>query len=325
MSESMLKRVLSAIRGKLVEEPELAPKEKEGYLSKAEQAAILESFAKQDALFERFEKDEIGVEEMERGLRRIEIERKADMAKADLGEEEAKSTVKTSASTKAMITKAISEAIAAAEEPPKKSKPRRFKFDGRIAWAWEVENSVANTEDLNALLTANKKAAEQGQAMAEEQFERMAKYATEETFKRHMDEDGADVILPNIPYSPYTDEGAAFMVSLAYAWRSMAEEWNMIETQRQKERKDKEAKERADELSEYLRTSVDEMIKTELARKEAMKDKSDELDARAFVNLMAKPTDFAKIFDATITPEESSGVSKIAAGLSMGQLPKSKF
>lgn len=323
MSESMLKRVLSAIRGKLVEEPAPA----EGHLSKAEQTAILESFAKQDALMERFENEEISVDEVERELRRIEIQRMADQAKADLGEEEAKSTVKLSASTKAIITKAISEALPTIEEPPKKSKPkpRRFKFDGRIAWAWEIENSVANMDDLNALLVANKKASEEGQAMAEDQFERMAKFSTDETFKQHMDEDGADVLLPNIPYSPYTDEGAAFMVSLAYAWRSMAEEWNMVELQRQKEQKDKEAKERADELSEYLRTSVDEMIKTELARKEAMKDRNDELDARAFERLTVKPTDFAKIFDTSIASEESFGVSKIAAGLRMGQLPKSKF
>lgn len=309
MSESIFKRALAAIKGKLAVEPELVPEEKPA-LSEIAKKAILDSFDKQDELMKRFENGEVSVEEVERGLRRIEIERMAEQSRT-----ESTSTVKLSPSTKAVITRVLAETIpSVAEEPPKRTKSRRFKFDGRIAWAWEVENSVTNMDDLNALLVANKKASEDGQAMAESVFEMMARNSTDETFKKHMDEDGADVPLPSIPYSPYTDEGAAFMVSLAYAWRSMAEEWNMVESQRQKELKDIEAQKRANELSEYLTTSVDAMIKQELERKE--RDRNDKLDALAGLKLPQR---------IMIPSHEGSGVSKIAAGISMGQLPKSKF
>lgn len=310
MSESILKRALSAITGLSKRNPE--PEEKKGHFSEEVKAVILETFEKQDALMKRFDDGEIDSEEADRELRRLERERLRRQIDAEL-----RSSMVT------VVSKAVEEypASSAPESAPRE-KLRRFKFDGRLAWAWEVENSVPDAAALNELLEQNKGAAEEGQKLAEHLFHMKAIKAERQDFKEHIDEDGADILLPNLPYSPYTDEGAAFMVSMVYAWRGMAEEWNVQEEQRYKELRDKQAKEKADELSKYLASSVDAMIKHELERKS-----DDALDAKTF-NLSTsgiKATDFAKLFGTPVVSEERTGLSKIAAGIAAGDLKKSKF
>lgn len=202
--------------------------------------------------------------------------------------------------TKEIDAKEISAAIAeimTREEPPAEPKKKIFKHDGRMSLAWEVENSADNDE-INYLLANHKQPVELGRYLAENLFKSVARRAaTGEAKDSYIDEEGTNLLLPHVPYSPYTDEGAAFFISLAYSWRGMAEQWNA------QERNAKMAK--GDDIfdsSTYItmKPSVDMRIK--------------------------RPEDFAAIFGTPITSEsETSGISKIAACISMGQLKKSKF
>lgn len=301
MSESILKRALSAITGLSKRSPE--PEEKKGHFSEEVKAVILETFEKQDALMKRFDDGEIDSEEADRELRRLERERLRRQIDAEL-----RSSMAT------VISKAVEEypASSAPESPPRE-KLRRFKFDGRLAWAWEVENSVADAAALNELLEQNKGAAEEGQKLAECLFSFKAAKAQGDQFREHIDEDGADILLPNVPYSPYTDEGAAFMVSLVYAWRGMAEEWNMLEME---ERKSARAKQMEEE-----RLHLDKMME-ERTRDILAKMAEKERDGDSAIDAMG----FAKIFETKVVSlPEPTGLDKIAAGIAAGQLRKSKF
>ena len=64
-----------------------------------------------------------------------------------------------------------------------------------------------------------------------------------------------------------------------------------------------------------------------MAKGDDIFDSSTYITMKPSVDMRVKrPEDFAAIFGTPITPEsESSGISKIAAGISMGQLKKSKF
>lgn len=300
MSESILKRALSAITGLSKRNPE--PEEKKGHFSEEVKAVILETFEKQDMLMKKFEDGEIDSQTMEKQLHLLERDRLRRQIDAEL-----RSSMAT------VISKAVEEypASSAPESPPRE-KLRRFKFDGRLAWAWEVENSVAGVGALNELLEQNKAPAEEGQKLAEHLFSIKAIKAKGKEFREHIDEDGADILLPNVPYSPYTDEGAAFMVSLVYAWRGMAEEWNMLE---QEERKSARAKQMEEERF-HLEKAMEERTKDILA-KMAEKEKGDSaIDAMGF----------AKIFETKVVSlPEPTGLSKIAAGIAAGELKKSKF
>lgn len=300
MSESILKRALSAITGLSKRNPE--PEEKKGHFSEEVKAVILETFEKQDMLMKKFEDGEIDSQTMEKQLHLLERDRLRRQIDAEL-----RSSMAT------VISKAVEEypASSAPESPPRE-KLRRFKFDGRLAWAWEVENSVAGVGALNELLEQNKAPTEEGQKLAEHLFSIKAIKAKGKEFREHIDEDGADILLPNVPYSPYTDEGAAFMVSLVYAWRGMAEEWNMLE---QEERKSARAKQMEEERF-HLEKAMEERTKDILA-KMAEKEKGDSaIDAMGF----------AKIFETKVVSlPEPTGLSKIAAGIAAGELKKSKF
>lgn len=301
MSESILKRALSAITGLSKRSPE--PEEKKGHFSEEVKAVILETFEKQDALMKRFDDGEIDSEEADRELRRLERERLRRQIDAEL-----RSSMAT------VISKAVEEypASSAPESPPRE-KLRRFKFDGRLAWAWEVENSVADAAALNELLEQNKGAAEEGQKLAECLFSFKAAKAQGDQFREHIDEDGADILLPNVPYSPYTDEGAAFMVSLVYAWRGMAEEWNMLEMEERKSARAKQMEEERLHLDKMMEERTRDIL-AKMAEKE--RDGDSAIDARGF----------AKIFETKVVSlPEPPGLAKIAAGIAAGELKKSKF
>lgn len=302
MSESILKRAIEAIAG--MSRTERKPEEKKGHFSEEVKAVILETFEKQDALMKRFDDGEIDGKEADRELQRLERERLRRQVDAEL-----RSSMAT------VISKAVEEypASSAPESPPKE-KLRRFKFDGRLAWAWEVENSVADAAALNDLLEQNKGAAGEGQKLAEYLFSVKAARAKGDQFREHIDEDGADILLPNVPYSPYTDEGAAFMVSLVYAWRGMAEEWNLID---QEERKSAHARQ-MEEQRLYLDKMMEERTNDMLAKMAEREKRGDSaIDAMGF----------AKIFEtkAVVSLPEPTGLSKIAAGIAAGELKKSKF
>lgn len=300
MSESILKRALSAITGLSKRNPE--PEEK-GYFPEEVKAVILETFEKQDALMKRFDDGEIDSEEADRELRRLERERLRRQIDAEL-----RSSMAT------VISKAVEEypASSAPESPPRE-KLRRFKFDGRLAWAWEVENSVPGAAALNELLEQNKGAAEEGQKLAEHLFSIKTVRAKGDQFREHIDEDGADILLPNVPYSPYTDEGAAFMVSLVYAWRGMAEEWNMLEMEERKSARAKQMEEERLHLDKMMEERTRDIL-AKMAEKE--RDGDSAIDARGF----------AKIFETKVVSlPEPTGLDKIAAGIAAGQLRKSKF
>lgn len=298
MSESILKKAFAAIASVLKDETK--PEEPKGYFSEEVKAVILDTFEKQDVLMKRFDDGEIDGEEADRELRRLERDRLRRQIDAELRTAIAKDA------------RAFPAPASAPEVVPEKEKLRRFKFDGRLAWAWEVENSVADAGALNELLEQNKAPAEEGQKLAEHLFSIKAARAKGEEFREHIDEDGADILLPNLPYSPYTDEGAAFMVSLVYAWRGMAEEWNLLERE---ERKSARARKMEEERL-YLDKMMEERTRDILA-KMAEKEKGDSaIDARGF----------AKIFETNIvSAPESTGLSKIAAGIAAGDLKKSKF
>lgn len=301
MSESILKRALSAITGLSKRSPE--PEEKKGHFSEEVKAVILETFEKQDALMKRFDDGEIDSEEADRELRRLERERLRRQIDAEL-----RSSMAT------VISKAVEEypASSAPESPPRE-KLRRFKFDGRLAWAWEVENSVADAAALNELLEQNKGAAEEGQKLAEHLFSIKTVRAKGDQFREHIDEDGADILLPNVPYSPYTDEGAAFMVSLVYAWRGMAEEWNMLEMEERKSARAKQMEEERLHLDKMMEERTRDIL-AKMAEKE--RDGDSAIDARGF----------AKIFETKVVSlPEPPGLAKIAAGIAAGELKKSKF
>lgn len=301
MSESILKRAFSAITGLSKRNPE--PEEKKGHFPEEVKAMILETFEKQDALMKRFEDGEIDGDEVEKELRRLERDRLRRQIDAEL-----RSSMAT------VISKAVEEypASSAPESPPRE-KLRRFKFDGRLAWAWEVENSVPGAAALNELLEQNKGAAEEGQKLAEYMFGVKTMRSKGEQFREHIDEDGADILLPNVPYSPYTDEGAAFMVSLVYAWRGMAEEWNMLEMEERKSARAKQMEEERLHLDKMMEERTRDIL-TKMAEKE--RDGDSAIDARGF----------AKIFETKVVSlPEPTGLSKIAAGIAAGDLKESKF
>lgn len=297
-------------------------------------AATLTGKAKRDEALDRARQEALdSLDAIREDIERRAMEREA-REKAEIEKEAFPSRVSV-AQAKAEFMEKLSKAIketdtrTSYERPPMEPKVKLFKFVGRVGWAWEVENKIIDGDDVNYYLQNFKKANNLGFKMAKQLFEGLARAATENPQRQnHIEEDGIDVILPpeGVPYSPYSEEGTAFMVSLAYSWRSMAQEWNIVEEQRYKEFKDRESKERAAEISEYLTTSVDAMIKQELARKE--QDRNDNLDAMAAVNFgtaSIKATDFAKLFGSPVVSEERTGLSKIAAGLAAGDLKKSKF
>ena len=228
--------------------------------------------------------------------------------------EEAK--VKASGETYKEAADAIVEIMATEPEV------KQYRFVGQLGWAWEVENSADNDE-INYLLANHEQPVELGRYLAENLFKSVARRAAAvEAKDSYIDEEGANLLLPHVPYSPYTDEGVAFMISLAYTWRGMAEEWNAQE----KKRVAAEQEKQRDELAEYeyMAQQTQKMIR-EMAEKSEQTLKShadDKLDAMS----MALPKRFITP-DLLTTPiiAQSSGVSKIAAGLALGELKKSKF
>lgn len=217
------------------------------------------------------------------------------------------------------ISAAIAE-IMTREEPPAEPKKKIFKHDGRMSWAWEVENSADNDE-INYLLANHEQPVELGLYLAENLFKSVARRAAAgEAKDSYIDEEGTNLLLPHVPYSPYTDEGAAFFISLAYSWRGMAEQWNAQE----KERIAAEHEKQRDEMAEYMAQQTQKMIKEMTEKSEQMlkSPADDKLDAMS----MALPKRFITP-DLLTTPiiAQSSGVSKIAAGLALGELKKSKF
>lgn len=243
-------------------------------------------------------------------------------------------------STDEIDVKQISAAIAeimTREEPPAEPKKKIFKHDGRMSWAWEVENSADNDE-INYLLANHEQPVELGRYLAENLFKSVARRASAgEAKDSYIDEEGTNLLLPHVPYSPYTDEGAAFFISLAYSWRGMAEQWNAQEQDRIKAeaaaRMESERKMMEEMLAERTNKMIEEMIKGQSERDAKLPNRDDRLDSSAYIKMkqpvdmsIKRPADFATIFGTSIAPEpESSGISKIAAGISMGQLKKSKF
>lgn len=197
---------------------------------------------------------------------------------------------------------------------------KQYRFVGKLGWAWEVENSADNDE-IHFLLAKHKKAVNMAAKMAEILFRETAERAMKGTANQsYIDEEGTNLALPPLPFSPYSDPGAAFMISLAYTWRGMAEEWNAQE----KERIAAEQEKQRDEMAEYMAQQTQKMIR-EMAEKgeKALKSPADDkLDAMS----MALPKRFITPDMLATTPiSQSSGVSKIAAGLALGELKKSKF
>lgn len=86
-------------------------------------------------------------------------------------------------------------------------------------------------------------------------------------------------------------------------------------------------------LAEQTSKMIEKMVKEQKERDAKMAKGDDIFDSSTYITMkpsvdmrIKRPEDFAAIFGTTITPEsETSGVSKIAAGISMGQLEKSKF
>ena len=207
----------------------------------------------------------------------------------------------------------FADAVAAARKEPEM---KVYKRVSRMSWAWEVENS-ADSDEINDLLSTHTLARDKGNAMAIELFERTAKRAgADKNGETYIDIDGTNLPLPYVPYSPYTDEGAAFFISLAYNWRAMAEEWNLQEDDRKKEHAHREAavqharreKEQRD-LAEYFSKQTEKMIRETL-----LKDgRDDKIDA------MPIPEFFKSQVLGTFKPE-SSGIDKIANALAHGAL-----
>lgn len=241
--------------------------------------------------------------------------------------------------TEEIDAKEISAAIAeimTREEPPAEPK-KIFKHDGRKSWAWEVENSADNDE-INYLLANHEQPVELGRYLAENLFKSVARRAAAgEAKDSYIDEEGTNLLLPHVPYSPYTDEGAAFFISLAYSWRGMAEQWNAQEQDRIKaeaaERMECERKAMEEMLAEQTNKMIEKMVKEQKERDAKMAKGDDIFDSSTYITMkpsvdmrIKRPEDFAAIFGTPITSEsETSGISKIAAGISMGQLKKSKF
>lgn len=225
---------------------------------------------------------------------------------------------------------AIAIIIAEEAEPMMKE----FRFVGKLGWAWEVENS-AGDDEINDLLRRHKKPANLGQKLAEQLFKETAERAMRVSAKdSYIDEDGTNLALPAVPFSPYSDQGAAFFISLAYSWRGMAEQWNSQERERAKAERDALMEIERKHMEEMLRDQTSKMIEKmvqEQADRDAKLTGSHRLEADGYIKFappetrlkIKRPEDFAAIFGSTITPEpELSGISKIAAGLSLGQLKK---
>ena len=220
------------------------------------------------------------------------------------------------------ISAAIAE-IMTREEPPAEPKKKIFKRDGRMSWAWEVENSADNDE-INYLLANHEQPVELGRYLAENLFKSVARRAAAgEAKDSYIDEEGTNLLLPHVPYSPYTDEGAAFFISLAYNWRAMAEEWNLQEDDRKKEHAHREAAEQQQqqqqqharrekeqqELANYFSQQTEKMIRETLIKG----GRDDKIDT------MPIPEFFKSQILGSFKPE-SSGIDKIANALAHGAL-----
>lgn len=258
------------------------------------------------------EKPELTVEERAEKMRALAA---LDAIQAEIRAKSAEATPVSASVSYEREAQAIIEIMA---EPTVKE----FRFVGKLGWAWEVENSAGNDE-INDLLRRHKKPVHLGQKLAEQLFKETAERAMGGPAKdSYIDEDGTNLALPVVPFSPYSDQGAAFFISLAYSWRGMAEQWNSQE----KERIDAEKSRQQEEIAEYMAKHTQEMIKQMLEQGDAMKSMADDkADALAFVRKHASPLSPEALGSITPTFHESSGLSKIAAGLSMGQLKKSNY
>lgn len=287
MSESF-KSIMSKVAGMLKGADKT---EREGFLSTAARADVLAELAKMQEMSDA--EDEAVQKEIDRETSEIMRERIAKVM-ADEMSKASRATFEREYQTEASGPKL-----------------KVVKFVSRMSWAWEVENSCGNDE-INTLLQTHKKAQNLAHKMCVKLFQEVAERAAKSGEDDYIDEDGTNLTLPDVPYSPYSDAGAAFFCALAYNWRGMAQEWNAQQEDRRKEK----AHLRDIEMAK-VRSELDESLQKALMNQ--LKGRDDKIDA--ITSGILRPETLGSLIVST----PSGGVDKIAAALARGELKKRDY
>lgn len=167
---------------------------------------------------------------------------------------------------------------------------------------WLVENKCS-AEEINLLHDNNKMPTIHGH--------KFASGLHQQQFGKSDD----DVCFDAIPYSPYSEKGAAFCVAACYEWKTLEDEYQEKEKARQAEEMEREAQ----RYRETIAKVMDEKVKEAMAGK---------VWENAAINMKETYTveTFRELFQTQpIKLPASDGISKIAGALARGELKKSKF
>lgn len=287
----MMSKVAEMLKG-------ASDKEREGFLTTAARADVLAELTKMQEASDAEDKivrDEMDIEMAERTRKQI------------------------AAAISAELSKTTSKEMFAREYQTEpfdydvvQPKVKLYKFVSRLGWAWEVENSCGSDE-INDLLQTHKKPQSLAFKMCKKLFQEVAERAAKSGEDDYIDEDGTNLTLPDVPYSPYTDEGAAFFCALAYNWRGMAEEWNAQQADRRKEKAARRDAEMA-EIGKQLDVNLQKALMNQLKGRD---DKVDALTTGVF-----RPELLGSMIVST---PSSKGIDKIAAALARGELKKRDY
>lgn len=176
--------------------------------------------------------------------------------------------------------------------PPRR---REVELKTTVESCWEAENNATGPE-IDALIVNHPHEYARGRNVARKAFE------DAKTNGRVIDEDGTGIVIEHMPWSPFTDEGAAFCIGVVYHWREYSEDWH----------------EREKHL-EGVRMAVLKSRAEDLERAE--KEKQRQAMEKETVTLSKHMLNYGT---GIIRMPESSGIAKIAGAIAGGELDKLK-
>lgn len=178
--------------------------------------------------------------------------------------------------------------------PPRR---REVELKTTVESCWEAENNATGPE-IDALIVNHPHEYARGRNVARKAFE------DAKTNGRVIDEDGTGIVIEHMPWSPFTDEGAAFCIGVVYHWREYSEDWHEREKHLEGVRM-AVLKSRAEDL---------ERAEKEKQRQALEKEKETVTFSKHMLNYGT----------GIIRMPESSGIAKIAGAIAGGELDKLK-
>lgn len=172
--------------------------------------------------------------------------------------------------------------------------PRRHEvwLKTTVESCWEVENNATGPE-IDALIVNYPHEYARGRKVARKAFEDAKTNCRVKTNGRVIDEEGAGIVIEHMPWSPFTDEGAAFCIGVVHHWREYLEVWH--------------------EREKHL----------EGVRMAVLKARAEDLE-RAEKETVAFSKHMLNYGTGIIRMPESSGIAKIAGAIASGELDKLK-